>query len=57
MKNDALERAFDEFLEHEAYDRAQGLLFAVARASFLAGWSAATRADLRLIQNDGDTSV
>ena len=39
--NEELERAFDEFLEAQAWDTAQQALFDALRAAFLAGWTAA----------------
>lgn len=40
MQRDNLEKAFEEFLEREEYDQAQGAIFVLVRAAFLAGWKA-----------------
>lgn len=41
MESDAFELAFGNFLESDAYDRAESELFLLVRAAFLAGWCAA----------------
>ena len=41
MESDVFELAFGNFLESEAYDRAESELFLLVRAAFLAGWRAA----------------
>lgn len=43
------EKAFDEFLEREAYDEAEAALFTIVRQAFLAGWAAAS--DKKLVPN------
>lgn len=39
--SDAFEQAFGEFLDSNAYDQAEDMLFSVVRAAYLAGWKAA----------------
>ena len=41
MMNNDFEEAFSSFLERREYDEAEGALFAIVRAAFLAGWNAA----------------
>ena len=41
MSSDAFEKAFGEFLESKTCDEAEDAIFAVMRAAFLAGWTAA----------------
>ena len=41
MLSNEFEQAFDDFLGGKDCDRAEDALFALARAAFLAGWSAA----------------
>ncbi|MGE4548212.1 MAG: hypothetical protein AB7C89_01540 [Intestinibacillus sp.] len=37
------EKAFEEILEQDEYDRAEEALFQIARAAFCSGWHAARR--------------
>ena len=41
MMSNEFEAAFSAFLDQQAYDDAESALFALVRAAFLAGWSAA----------------
>lgn len=41
MSSDNFEQAFSNFLDRQEYDEAEGALFAIVRAAFLAGWNAA----------------
>ena len=43
MFSDEMENAFSDFLDGEAYDRAEEGLFAVVRLAFAAGWAEAKR--------------
>ena len=61
MMSNEFEAAFDRFLEADAYEEADGAVFALARAAFLAGWLAAGGArpqEFKLFEvlrpNDGD---
>ena len=39
--SDAFESKFEEYLESDAYEDAEGFLFSVVRAAYKAGWKAA----------------
>ena len=41
ITNETFEKAFSELLETEEYDKANEAIFALVRAAFLAGWTAA----------------
>ncbi len=39
--SDAFESKFEEYLESDAYEKSEGLLFSAVRAAYKAGWRAA----------------
>ena len=39
--SDTFEEAFGAYLDSDAYDRAEDILFSAVRAAYLAGWKAA----------------
>ena len=41
MHSNDFEKAFDDFLGSEVYDRGEDALFTLARTAFIAGWKAA----------------
>ena len=41
MPSDQFEQALDDFLDRREYDDAEGALYSIVRAAFLAGWQAA----------------
>lgn len=43
MYTENMETAFESYLESSEYDEAEGLLLAMLRKAFLAGWDAARR--------------
>ena len=40
MTDDAMEKAFSDYLDPETHDEAEDALFAMIRAAFRAGWEA-----------------
>lgn len=51
MNSDELEQAYDQFLDSCAYDCAESLLFDLVRQAFVAGWYAAKRDSITLIDS------
>ncbi len=50
MNSDELEKAFSDFIDGEEYDRAESTLFDLIRQAFTAGWNAAKRDSIKLIE-------
>jgi hypothetical protein len=50
MNSDNYEKAFDEFLESEEYERVQAAMFELTRAAFRSGWIASSN-------NGGDNNI
>lgn len=39
--SDAFEKEFSDYLDSDAYDKAEDMLFSAVRAAYIAGWKAA----------------
>ena len=46
MNEIEFDKAFSEFLDSPAYDKANDYLFELAKAAFIAGWKAALDSDI-----------
>ncbi len=49
MNEIEFDKAFSEFLDDSAYDKASDYLFELAKAAFIAGWKAAMKSDLKAV--------
>lgn len=50
MNSDEMEKAFSDFIDGEVYDKAEKELFDLIRLSFTAGWNAAKRDNIQIVQ-------
>lgn len=50
MNSVELEVAFDQFLDNKVYDKAESAIFDLVWAAFNAGWNAAKRDNITLIE-------
>lgn len=50
MNSDEMEKAFSDFIDGEIYDKAERQLFDLIRLSFAAGWNAAKRDNIHIVQ-------
>lgn len=48
--SDAFESKFEEYLESDAYEDAEGVLFSAVRAAYKAGWKAAGGESLPVLE-------
>ena len=46
MNEIEFDKAFSEFLDSSAYDKANDYIFKLAKAAFIAGWKAALGSDI-----------
>ena len=47
MKTDEMEKHFEDYLESNEYDEAEGLLLSMLRKAYFAGWNAAVLETMR----------
>ena len=51
MNEIEFDKAFSEFLDHSAYDKANDFLFELTKAAFIAGWEAAMKSDSKAVKD------